>query len=236
MLEIVEFIARLEQGYTEAFLCRVRDQHVYVVKSVQCGREALIKEMVAARIGHELGLPIPPFSGVYVSPAVARQAAARELHDLAEAPGFGSRWIDGLPTLNPADVSAVDDRLRREVLLFDRWLCNDDRTDYNPNLLWNPLTRTLTVIDHNLTFSPDLIDGRSVDAFWSDHIFRGSRPGMLTPAFRAAMAPAMDRAMSALPDWWAALPDEWTADVTGVTLDLITSTLDHYRADEFWTP
>ncbi len=236
MLEIVEFIARLEQGYTEAILCRARDQHLYVVKSVQCGREALIRELISARIGRNLGLPIPPFSPVYVAPAVARQAAAHELSYLAEAPGFGSRLVDGLPTLNPADVAAVNPRVRGEVLLFDWWLCNDDRTDYNPNLLWDPVASALVVIDHNLTFSSELNSGATVDDFWYNHIFRGSRPVVLTPAWRAAMAPAMDRAYAALPAWWSTLPDEWTADVVGVTLGTMTSTLGRYQSDDFWTP
>ena len=235
MIEVREFITRLEQGYTEAFLCRAADGHTYVAKSVQAGRETLVRECISGQIGRALNVSIPPFERLYCAPSVARQSLNPELAHLVSEPPFGSRFVDGVPTLNVADVVAIDEDVRRLVLLFDWWVFNEDRTDDNPNLLWDPAVGALHVIDHNLAFSPRVGDPAAVQEFWSRHLFRQSREGMGRPDFRAVMFGVMGRILDLLPAWWAALPDEWTG-VCELTLESVVNTLDRCRSDDFWVP
>src|SRR4051812_35751169 len=108
MIAVKEFISNMEQGYTEAFLCRASDDQLYVVKSRKSGREALIREWMCARIGQELGVPVPPFEMVYATDSTAIYSGNEQMPALAEMSGFGSRFVTagggatphGLPTLN----------------------------------------------------------------------------------------------------------------------------------------
>ena len=206
-----------------------------MTQSVQAGREALIREIIGGHIGRALGLPIPPFEQLYCSPSVARQSLNPELGHLAAEPGFGSRFVDGVPTLNVADVSAVDADLRRLVLLFDWWVFNEDRTDDNPNLLRDAATGALHVIDHNLAFGPSVGDPRADREFWSRHLFRQSRAAVAEPDLRAAASGRMGQIIDAVPAWWAALPDEWT-DLCALTVESVLRTLNRCRPEDFWTP
>ena len=181
MIAVTQFITRFQQGYTEAFLCRGEDGHLHVAKSRRSGKESLVREWVCGRIAQMLALPIPPCELLYASASAAVYTGIEELEALAAEPGFGSRFvgtekegtITNIPTLNVADVSSVSAVLRQSVLLFDWWVLNFDRTDHNPNLLWNPVGGKLHVIDHNLAFDND-----PPEQFWRDHIFRADRPAL----------------------------------------------------------
>src|SRR5690348_8046544 len=119
MIEVIEFISELKEGYTEAFLCRGEDGLPYVAKSRRSGKESLVREWVCGRIGREFGLPIPPFEMLYVAQSVASYAANEHIEPLAAAPGFGSQQVGtktnevlvGLPVLNVADVPEIDETL-----------------------------------------------------------------------------------------------------------------------------
>lgn len=238
MIAVTEFITRLEQGYAEAFLCRGEDGHLYVVKSRRSGKASLIREWVYGRIGRELGLPIPPFDFVYAAPSVAAYSANEDLGALVDTPGFGSRFVGGqtggmpagLPALNVADVSAVDPALRRLVLLFDWWIQNFDRTDDNPNLLWDPVARKLHVFGHNLAF-----DRNPAAEFWSRHIFRGDRFALSDQSQRAADFATMDAILRQLPQIWSEMPESWTevSDPTAAGVDTI---LRRCTTEDFWCP
>src|SRR4051812_2963448 len=97
MIEVKQFITRLEQGYTEAFLCRGADGALYVVKSRRAGKTALVKEYICGRLGSDFGLPIPPFQLLYASQKVAEHSINEELRELSEIPGFGSRFVTDGP-------------------------------------------------------------------------------------------------------------------------------------------
>jgi len=237
VIEIKEYLGHLEQGYAEAFLCRGDDGRKYVVKSRQSGRESLIREWVCGHIGRELGLPVPPFDMVHAASSIAEFSGIEEMAALADSPGFGSRFVmttgdsasTALPVLNVADVAAVDVWMRRRVLLFDWWILNFDRTDDNPNLLWDPLTRDLHVIDHNLAFDSD-----PVARFWSGHIFRGDRALLSDPGLRASNSASMHAIIHKLPEIWSNLPESWT-DASQLTLARVETMLHRYEADDFWS-
>jgi hypothetical protein len=70
-------------------------------------------------------------------------------------------------------IPAILESLRRDVVVFDYWICNMDRYlgehGGNPNLFWEPQSEQLVVIDHNQAFDADF----SLSEFASTHVFRG---------------------------------------------------------------
>lgn len=237
MIAVSEFISRLEQGYTEAFLCRGEDGHLYVTKSIRSGREALVREWICGRIGQMFGLPIPAFQLLYAAKSTAQFSGIDDLKALADEAGFGSRFVGsqeetagsapvGAMTLGVTDISNIDANLRSKVLLFDWWVLNFDRTDDNPNLLFEPVTNELHVIDHNLAFDDD-----PPEQFWQDHIFRSDRRTLLD--LRANNFELMSAILTNVAPIWHELPETWV-DQSELTLDRVDSILRRCLEDDFW--
>ena len=61
-LEVVEIIARSEQGFTKPYICRCDDGEVYFVKGRSATRRGLINEWLCANLAEAFGLPIAPFA------------------------------------------------------------------------------------------------------------------------------------------------------------------------------
>lgn len=236
MVEVKEFVARLEQGYAEAFLCRGADGHLYVTKSRRSGIESLVREWVCGRIGQKLGVPVPPIQLIYASPSVAMYSGNEDLQALSEMPGFGSRFVGtesggavvSMPTLNVADVPSIDASLRRRTLLFDWLVLNFDRTDDNPNLLWNPVAGELHVIDHNLAF-----DSERGEEFWRCHIFRHDAGALSDPDARAGDLARVHAILLGLPAIWGEIPESWT-HVCRLSLSGVDRILRRCLNDDFW--
>lgn len=168
---------------------------------------------------------------------MADYSGNEQLAALAETPGFASRFVTqgesgavGLPLLNAADVADVPIELRTRVLLFDWWVLNFDRSDDNPNLLWDPLKKSLHVIDHNLAF-----DQNPIQSFWSEHIFRAEAVALSDPRFRASELAAMEAILLRVPQFWSDMPDNWT-EVSDLTVRDVDKILKRCRADDFWLP
>jgi hypothetical protein len=236
MIAVNHFITRLEQGYTEAFLCRATDGALYVAKSKRAGTTALVKEFLCGRIGRELDVQIPHFELLYATNAVANYAINDEMRELAEMPGFGSQFVTdgpaelglGLPSLNLADIPEIPEDVRFRVLLFDWLVLNFDRIDGNPNLLWEPRKKELHVIDHNLSFGDD-----GDENFWQHHIFRADGYRLSDPSARLMLWPKLQDIIASLPGIWNELPDEWTEGCI-LTRDRVDEILRRCEADSFW--
>ena len=120
------------------------------------------------------------------------------------------------------------------ILLFDWWTCNSDRTltayGGNPNLLWVARERKVIVIDHNLAFEENQMDG-----FWHNHIFREDISEW-NSAFREEMAGLLRGAVRDLPRIWGELPMEWTEAGCGLTLAGVTTLLSRFEDNPriFW--
>lgn len=232
MKRISEIIRSMRQGATQAVLCRSTEGVQYVVKTRRSGRETMVKEWVFGRIGHELGLPIPPIEiVVFDDPIQAKHAILEEARALAESPGFASKWVESVSTFDPASVSTVPPELRRSILLFDWWILNDDRTDENPNLLWGANIEQLHVIDHNLAMSSD-----APEEFWERHIFRGDRSALSDRAFRVSSERQMEGILRRLPDFWQELPEAWTDQLSRPTYLETAAMLERFHEEDFWRP
>lgn len=204
-LTIVEIIKQADQGLSSPFLCRADDGELYFVKGRASGRASLWAEWLAGHLGQAFGLPIPAFFIAEVPAALIRECPP-ELRPLGAGPAFASRNTDGCQWLELAAAPGVDKALQRDILVFDWWLRNGDRTRGNPNLLWHSGRRKLVVIDHNQAFDKDL----SAAKFWEHHLFASQRDAVF--ADLAEQAHYAERLHAALSVWEEAcdnVPPDW---------------------------
>ncbi|MDR3390550.1 MAG: hypothetical protein P4L77_02360 [Sulfuriferula sp.] len=169
-IQIVEIIGRATQGITKPFICRGDDGYIYFVKGRGAGNRSLICEWIAGNLALKLGLPIAPFEIVDVPEMLIQLGMRDDLGDLGAGLAFGSRKLE-VVELSISHLQYVPDQLQRDVLVFDWWVHNIDRTlsemGGNPNLFWDVENEQLVVIDHNQAFDA----GFSVESFINLHAF-----------------------------------------------------------------
>lgn len=170
-IEIIEIMGRSEQGITRPFICRGDDGQVYFVKGRGAGARSLICEWIASQIGARLGLPIAPFELVEVPQELLAIAMRDDSAELGAGMAFASRKLP-VVELSASHLEYVSGELQRDVLAFDWWVHNADRTlgeaGGNPNLFWDVEQEGLVVIDHNQAFDRAF----SAQVFAETHAFR----------------------------------------------------------------
>jgi hypothetical protein len=240
-LTIIEIQNRSDQGMTRPFLCRCDDDQLYFVKGRSAGPRSLICEWLGGHLAKAFGLPVPDFA------VASASAGLLDMHpegrDLGLGPLFASRQVRHAQELSIAHLGEVPEELQRDVLVFDWWINNGDRTlttrSGNPNLLWDTDRRQLVVIDHNLAFEPGF-DDRS---FSETHVFAGQIP--LIDQDLVEPLRLRDRCREALDVWDEAcktVPPEWShvdAERTVATdFDRVSARalLDRYETEHFWRP
>lgn len=226
---ITEIISRSTQGITRPFLCRCADDRLYYVKGNFAGRKALCAEWIGASLGRCFGLPIPPFAQIEIPGEFISYSARDDIADLGAGIAFGSEKIDCTDELRFPLADSIDKRLRAKILWFDWWVCNPDRTltadGGNPNLLWFARDSKVIVIDHNLAFEEQEMDG-----FWDQHIFRDA-VSEWNEVFINDMHQNAGASLLELSSIWRELPPEWTETAAGITLESVTTLLSRFEAD-----
>lgn len=172
VITIEEITGRSTQGFTRPFICRADDHEAYFVKGHHAGARSLVCEWLAGHLAQGFGLPIAPFTVLYVPEELLKlgHASGEPVADLGEGPVFGSRKCS-VSELTMTSRELVPQPYRADVAVFDFWVHNADRTlsakGGNPNLFWNAGEQSLCVIDHNLAFD------REFDAtqFLATHVF-----------------------------------------------------------------
>ena len=236
---ITEVWERTEQGMTRPFRCGADDSHSYYVKSRGAGWRSLVCEWVAGRLATQLNLPIAPFAQVQVPEGFEMILKQRGDHDLAAGLAFGSRIAEHTREFEPSLLNRCESVFRRDLVAFDWWVRNADRTlgvlSGNPNLLWNTNVEAPIVIDHNMAFD----QGFDSTLFLETHVFRAD-----FEAIRSDMLLRADyeqRFTSLLPGFatiWAELPQNWVVDEDGqARVDPSEFLVVLRRANEhgFWT-
>lgn len=154
-VEIVEILNRADQGITRPFICRGENDNVYFVKGKGSGRRSQICELVAGHLARRFGLPIAPFEIVNVPSEIVALGFRPDIGDLGAGPAFGS-CARNVTELTPSLADEVPQSTQLDVLAFDWWVRNGDRTltdvGGNPNLFWNVDSEQLLVLDHNQAF------------------------------------------------------------------------------------
>lgn len=238
-LAIVEILERSEQGRTRPFLCRCEDDNLYFVKGRDAGHRSLLCEWLAGHLARALNLPVPEF-------VIAQ--APRELvelypegRDLGTQPVFASRQVNHVQELSVSHLGDVAANLQRDVLVFDWWVNNADRTlttlSGNPNLMWDAARQQLVVIDHNLAFDRDF----DAAGFSKAHVFSGQilnvfqdliEPMEYMGRLRQALAVWPEACNNAPSEWW--FVDEEQTVPTDFDPDATLALLNRYTNEEFW--
>jgi hypothetical protein len=219
---------------TRPFLCIADDGAAYFVKGADAGWGSLVSEWVAGSLGRLLELPIPEFRLVEVDDELLRYSTFEEKDRLGVGVWFGSRCVPATEELTWQQLRLVPLPLQAEILLFDWWVANGDRTltqlGGNPNLLWAPVGQRLHLIDHNLAF-----DSHGLDEHTALHAFRPAGR-VWDEAFRKEQIGRLQVAAEQLERIWAEMPPEWTNRDCDVTFDVVRSLIWRFQADpdKFW--
>jgi hypothetical protein len=123
----------------------------FVVKFLGAGQgaKALVAEAIAAELALALGLPVPKPAIITLGEGFGRSEPDPEIQDILRGSvgeNFGLAYLSGALPFDPAIESSIAPELAADVVWFDAFITNVDRTPRNPNLLvWQD---RLWMIDH----------------------------------------------------------------------------------------
>jgi hypothetical protein len=241
----ISYVTPLREGGSLPAVMEADDLGTYVVKfrGAGQGRQALIAEIISARIARACGLAVPDLVLVELDPALAPGEPDQEIQDLLRASAGLNLGVDFLPgSLDFATGAAtVDSELAGRIVWFDALVSNADRSWRNPNmLLWHG---KLYLIDHGATLTfqhrwataPAAAD-RPYDL--ADHVLLGCGP--LVEAADAQLAPRLTA--DVLTEAVQAVPREWLAGEPGFSgpdelrAAFITQLTARLKARASWLP
>jgi hypothetical protein len=172
------YVTPLHEGGSLPAIVEANDEGLYVLKFRGAGQgaRALIAELIAGETARALGLPVPEIVLIELDADLARTEPDPEIQDLIKKSAGLNLALDYLPgsvMFDPVAVKPAAD-LASDIVWFDAYMTNVDRTARNTNMLmWH---RRLTLIDHGaaLYFHHSWHNylERSVDAFHQvkDHV------------------------------------------------------------------
>jgi dihydrofolate reductase len=149
-LHATRYVTPLREGGSLPALVEANDDGLYVLKfrGAGQGRKALIAELIAGEIGRALGLPVPRLAFMQLNPALGRNEPDYEIRTLLESSAglnFAMDFLPGSITFDPM-ANVIDAGLASEIVWFDAFIMNVDRTARNTNMLiWH---KKLYLIDH----------------------------------------------------------------------------------------
>lgn len=227
------YVMPFREGGSLPGLVEASDDGLYVVKFRGAGQglKTLIAELVTGAIGRQLGLNVPELVLIDVPTAFARIEPDPEIAALLDASVGLNLGLDFLPGALPVDAlsaSTMDGGLAAEIVWFDAFTANVDRTTRNTNMLrWHD---QVWLIDHGAAIYPH--------HRWSDPAEQARRPfaaiseHVLLPV-ASSIVEADGRLANRLSDdfLWeviAAIPDDW------LTMDAVVGDADRQR-DAYFT-
>lgn len=145
------YVTPLREGGSLPALVEADDDGLYVVKFRAAGQglKALVAEVIVGELARAAGLRVPEIVLVDVIPELGRTEPDPEINELVTASAGTNCGIDFLPgalDYNPARPGELDPLRASEIVWFDAFTTNVDRSPRNPNLLvWH---RDTWLIDH----------------------------------------------------------------------------------------
>jgi hypothetical protein len=125
---------------------------LFVVKFRGAGQgpKALIAELIVGLLAQQLGFPVPEPALIDVAPAFGRAEPDPEIQEILRGShgiNVGARYLDGAFNFDPSAAGEyIPPGLASELVWFDGYTTNPDRTHRNPNILiWQ---RKPWLIDH----------------------------------------------------------------------------------------
>jgi hypothetical protein len=235
-IKAMRYVMPLREGGSLPAIVEGDDDGLYVLKFRGAGQgvKALIAELVAGEIGRVLGLKVPEIVFVELDARLARTEPDPEIQELIKASAGRNMALDYLPgsIMFDALIQEPDAALASQIVWFDAFTANVDRTPRNANLLlWH---KELWLIDHGAA----LFYQHNWEAFAGNakNPFRQVKDHILLP-FAGEIEKA-DEALTArltpevLAEIVALVPDEWfdaPAEQRRVYLEFLTSRLDGAR-------
>jgi len=145
------YVTPLREGGSLPAIVEADDCGLYVVKfrAAGHGTRALVAELVAGELARSAGLRVPELARVRVDAALGRNEPDQEIRDLLRGSvgiNLGLDYLPGSITFDPAAGPPPDAGEASDIVWFDAFTSNVDRTARNPNLLW--WHRRLWLIDH----------------------------------------------------------------------------------------
>ena len=211
----------LREGGSLPGLVEADDDGLYVVKFRGAGQgpRALVAEWLAGELARAIGLPVPDIVGVEIDPALGDAEPDEEIHDLVRASGGTNLGLDLLPgalAFNPAAATAralIDADFAADLVWFDAFVTNPDRTAQNPNLLvWHGrpwlIDHGAALYVHHTWRDPDEHARRPFERI-ADHVmlpYAGSIRAADERCAGTIDVALLNELVKALPDLW--LPDE----------------------------
>lgn len=236
-VEATRYVTPLREGGSLPAIVEASDDGMYVVKFHGAGQgpKSLIAEQISGEIGRALALPVPEIALVELDPILANAEPDPEIQELIRKSGGLNLGLDFLPgslAFASAAPPALTPDLAAQIVWFDAFTLNVDRTPRNPNLLnWNG---KLWLIDHgaSLYFHHNWPDAARV----AQSPFQLSREHILLSfagsiseagaALRPRITPnLLDEILAAVPDIWLAddpldrAPDEVRGDYHDLLLE-----------------
>jgi hypothetical protein len=145
------YVTPLREGGSVPAIVEADDSGLYVLKFRGAGQglKALIAELLAGELARAMGLRVPELVFIQLDPVLGRAEPDAEIRDLIKASGGLNLALDYLPgsiTFDPVAGPAPAAGEASDIVCFDAYVTNVDRTPKNPNMLhWH---RALWLIDH----------------------------------------------------------------------------------------
>lgn len=208
------YVTPFREGGSMPGLMEADDDGLYVVKFRGAGQgpAALTSELIAASLAEDLGLRTPRLGLIDVDPALGVAEPDPEIQELltmSAGLNLASDFLPGATTYSPAAGWQPKAELAADVVFFDAFLTNVDRTAQNPNLLvWHD---DLWLIDHGAAIylqhgglDPEVHAARPFDQI-ADHVLLPIAASIADAAARATSRidrGAIERAVDRVPEDW----------------------------------
>src|SRR6478735_11997685 len=136
---VTRYVTPLREGGSLPAIVEGDDNGLYVLKFRGAGQgaKALVAELIAGELARMAGLPVPEIVFAELDPDLARTEPDPEIQELIRASAGLNFAIDYLPGSVMFDPVATQPAaaLASDIVWFDAYICNVDRTANNTNML-----------------------------------------------------------------------------------------------------
>lgn len=179
LVTATRYVTPLREGGSLPALMEANDDGLYVVKlrGAAQGAKTLVAELVAGEIGRLLGLRVPRLVLVDIPAALTIGEPDPEIKGpLSRSVGL-NLGLDFLPGALPFDLAMrdpVDPILAADIVWYDAFIANVDRTPRNPNMLrWHGnlwlIDQGASILPHHRWNKP-AADGRKPFPLIKEHV------------------------------------------------------------------